>query len=87
MPPASKSSIASCLTGSALGVSAPVPIVALARACRGAVVADLTRHLGHTLAEEVPWTWQSRPIKLIDGTTVSMPDTPENQQRFPQQGS
>lgn len=55
----------------------------------GDVVADLTRHLGHTLAKDVPtaWTWQGRPIKLIDGTTVSMPDTPENQQRFPQQTS
>ena len=28
--------------------------------------------------------WQSRPIKLIDGTTVSMPDTPTLQARFPQ---
>jgi len=53
------------------------------------MVADLARYLGRTLAEEVPpaWNWQGRPIKLIDGTTVSMPDTPENQQRFPQQTS
>lgn len=55
----------------------------------GDVVANLTRHLGHTLAASMPAarTWQGRPIKLIDGTTVSMPDTPENQQRFPQPGS
>lgn len=26
-----------------------------------------------------------RPIKLVDGTTVSMPDTPENQAEYPQQ--
>lgn len=25
-----------------------------------------------------------RPVKLVDGTTVSMPDTPENQQAYPQ---
>ena len=55
----------------------------------GAMVANLARYLGRTLAESVPvaWTWRGRPIKLIDGTTVSMPDTPENQQRFPQQAS
>lgn len=55
----------------------------------GGMVANLARHIGHTLAEKVPsaWTWRGRPIKLIDGTTVSMPDTPENQQRFPQQTS
>lgn len=85
MPPASKPSIASCSAGSAR----------TGGYCRarqrlpGAVVADLTRYLGRTLAEEVPsaWTWQGRSIKLIDGTTVSMPDTPENQQHFPQQTS
>lgn len=55
----------------------------------GTMVGDLARYLGRTLADEVPsaWTWQGRPIKLIDGTTVSMPDTPENQQRFPQPAS
>lgn len=55
----------------------------------GAMVANLARYIGNTLTDEMPsaWTWQDRPIKLIDGTTVSMPDTPENQRRFPQQAS
>lgn len=30
---------------------------------------------------------QGRSVKIIDGTTVSMPDTPENQQAWPQPGS
>jgi hypothetical protein len=30
------------------------------------------------------WLWQGRPVKLFDGTTVSMPDTPSNQQAYPQ---
>jgi len=30
--------------------------------------------------------WQGRHVKLVDGTTVSMPDTEENQARFPQHG-
>jgi hypothetical protein len=30
------------------------------------------------------WLWHGRHVKLVDGTTVSMPDTPENQQEYPQ---
>ncbi|MGH6628357.1 MAG: IS4 family transposase, partial [Burkholderiales bacterium] len=30
------------------------------------------------------WRWRGREVKLIDGTTVSMPDTGANQARFPQ---
>jgi Transposase DDE domain len=30
------------------------------------------------------WRWQGRSVKLLDGTTVSMPDTPANQEAFPQ---
>ena len=30
------------------------------------------------------WRWQGRAVKLVDGTTVSMPDTPANQAQFPQ---
>ena len=31
------------------------------------------------------WLWKGRHAKLIDGTTVTMPDTEENQEVFPQQ--
>ena len=30
------------------------------------------------------WLWKGRKVVLVDGTTVSMPDTPENQKAFPQ---
>jgi hypothetical protein len=30
------------------------------------------------------WLWKGRKVALVDGTTVSMPDTPENQAAFPQ---
>lgn len=33
------------------------------------------------------WKWRGRPVKLIDGTTTTMPDTPENQEVFPQQSA
>jgi hypothetical protein len=42
--------------------------------------------LGERLESMTPsaWRWQGRPVKLFDGTTVSMPDTPSNQQAYPQ---
>jgi hypothetical protein len=30
------------------------------------------------------WTWRGRSLKLIDGSTLSMPDTTENQLEYPQ---
>lgn len=30
------------------------------------------------------WLWRGRHVHLVDGTTVSMPDTPENQAAYPQ---
>ena len=44
--------------------------------------------LGERLEAMTPsaWRWRNRPVKLFDGTTVSMPDTPSNQQTYPQSG-
>ena len=46
----------------------------------------LARAVGARLCESQPaaWRWRGREVKLIDGTTVSMPDTSANQTRFPQ---
>jgi hypothetical protein len=33
---------------------------------------------------EAKWLWKGRRVYMFDGTTVSMPDTPENQQAYPQ---
>ena len=30
------------------------------------------------------WNWRGRDVKLADGTTLTMPDTPENQAEYPQ---
>jgi hypothetical protein len=53
------------------------------------VLEDLTRDSGKQLEKNVPsnWRWQDKPIKLIDGSTVSMPDTEENQLVYPQQSA
>ena len=33
------------------------------------------------------WLWRGRHVHLVDGSTVSMPDTPENQAAYPQSGT
>jgi hypothetical protein len=51
------------------------------------LVADLARDRGAQLQRQVVPTdlLGGRPIKIADGTTLSMPDTPENQKAYPQQ--
>lgn len=46
----------------------------------------LLQHTGRQLLEHSPavWRWRDRPVKLVDGSTVTMPDTAENQTRYPQ---
>jgi hypothetical protein len=46
----------------------------------------LGREVGARLMAVQParWLWWWRPVKLVDGTTVSMPDTRRNQAAFPQ---
>jgi len=53
------------------------------------LVADLARQSGAELHRQVPAVGLlgGRPIKIADGTTVSMPDTPANQTAYPQQRS
>ena len=50
------------------------------------LIERLGREVGSKLCSEQPahWLWRGRQVKLVDGTTVSMPDTPENQACFPQ---
>jgi len=48
------------------------------------------KHLVRQSAKEIDgrtsetWLWKGRSVKLVDGTTASMPDTLENQRAFPQ---
>jgi hypothetical protein len=53
------------------------------------VLARLTRQTGRAPQDQAPdpWRWRGRTVKLVDGTTVSMPDTAANQQEFPQSAS
>jgi hypothetical protein len=46
----------------------------------------LVRETGAALHGDAPatWRWKGRKVKVVDGTTVSMPDTPANQAAYPQ---
>ena len=50
------------------------------------VVRRLTVHVARDCEEQVPaaWRWKGRDVRLVDGTTFSMPDTAENQAEYPQ---
>lgn len=53
------------------------------------MISELARQTGSLLNKHTPqgWLWRGRHVKLTDGTTTLMPDTPENQADFPQHGS
>ena len=53
------------------------------------VLSRLMTETGVALDEQSKreWLWQDRVVKLIDGTTVTMPDTPKNQASDPQPDS
>jgi Transposase DDE domain len=50
------------------------------------VLTDLARGRARQLDEQAKddWTWKGRPVQMVDGSTVSMPDTAANQEAFPQ---
>ena len=51
-----------------------------------AMVTALTREVGRLVSVGAPrsWRWRGRTVKLVDGTGISMPDTPQNQASYPQ---
>jgi hypothetical protein len=50
------------------------------------MVSTLVRHTGRVMAERTPetWHWRGRPVRLVDGATVALPDTADNQEVYPQ---
>ena len=56
---------------------------------RGRLPEELFQRLvwqtGSQLHEQCPkdWLWKGRSVKVVDGTTLTMPDTPENQEVYP----
>jgi hypothetical protein len=53
------------------------------------MVRSLAQQTGELLSTHTPsgWLWRGRHVKLVDGTTIVMPDTEDNQQHYPQHGN
>ena len=53
------------------------------------MVSALARQTGCLLSQKAraSWLWRGRAVKLVDGTALSMPDTPQNQAVYPQPSS
>ena len=51
-------------------------------------IQELTRDTTLAIEEKIPleWLWKGRKTKLIDGSTATTADTPENQAAYPQHG-
>ena len=51
-----------------------------------AFFSQIARHTGQCLEDNAKsrWLWKNRRVYIFDGATVSMPDTMENQQAYPQ---
>lgn len=51
------------------------------------MVSTLVRYTGELMNGQVPdqWRWHGKRVHLIDGTTVTLPDTAANQAVYPQQ--
>ena len=50
------------------------------------MISRLTGHIAELMGNQLStqWRWKNRRVCLIDGTTVTMPDTAENQHTYPQ---
>ncbi len=55
----------------------------------GTMVSTLARQAGGIITERAAswWRWQGRPVRLVDGATVALADTEENQAAYPQSNS
>ena len=53
------------------------------------MVRTLARYTGRWITAHAPqpWCWRGRPVRLVDGTTVGLPDTAANQAQYPQSRS
>jgi hypothetical protein len=53
------------------------------------MVSGLARETGRQLHGQArpQWCWRGRSVKLVDGSGISMPDTVQNQARYPQPGT
>jgi len=49
------------------------------------MISGLTRHIADLVDQQVSGHWHGRRVHIVDGTTISLPDTVQNQSAYPQQ--
>ncbi len=51
------------------------------------MVSELVKQTGQMVTQQIPdiWRWHGLSVKLVYGTTISMPETFDNQTTYPQQ--
>jgi len=51
------------------------------------IVQELAKRSGQKCQQQAAdrWRWKGRDVKVVDGFTLTMPDTPKNQKEYPQQ--
>jgi len=78
-----------CINGEGLASAKNDPYCKARKRLPEELLAELARSSGCDLERQVPPTGLlgGRPIKIVDGTTVSMPDTRKNQKAYPQQSA
>jgi len=95
------SPVKSCVAASArvlvlcASLSRPLPSANPGAFCKArcklkaAFLKDAALRLGQSVEQNAPpyWRWKRRPVKVVDGTLLRMPDTPANLQQYPQQRS
>jgi len=54
-----------------------------------ALAQELSIECAREVSDTVPtdWRFRGRPVRLVDGATIALPDTPENQAQYPQPSS
>ncbi|VAW54260.1 IS4 orf [hydrothermal vent metagenome] len=54
---------------------------------RLSMIKNISQYVSELINDLTPdlWQWKGRDVQLVDGTTVTMPDTANNQRAYPQQ--
>jgi hypothetical protein len=73
------------------GTDAPLPSSNTGAYCKArqrlpeGLITRLSKQVAQQAGATTAWLWHGHRVQVVDGTTVSMPDTPENQKAYPQQ--
>lgn len=50
---------------------------------RSGEIREISGEIAGRMGKACPWSWRGRQVKVVDGTGISMPDSPDNRQTWP----